>query len=140
MTLEQIGNAEHISRERVRQICKRFDIDTGPSEELTPRQLEAVQGYLAGDSLVYVAAAYAVAPSALRAWIIRAGYQMRGRGAYHSPAIRLKAASAARLYQSGEPIGNIARDLGLKNPEAVYRLLAINGIRPDRSAGPRVTQ
>lgn len=132
-TLEQIGAKEQISRERVRQICRQFGIPTKANLELTDRQLEAVHRYLAGESLEFAAAAYDVGPSTLRNWIIRSGHIPRpGRPNGHGPEMKRRAAQAARMYRKAEPIKAIAKRLGLQKPEMVYRLLAIDGCKPNR--------
>jgi hypothetical protein len=50
--------AEHISRERIRQICQSAGIDTSPNYDFDPEQHAAVEEYLAGGSLNLVSARY----------------------------------------------------------------------------------
>ena len=132
-TLEQIGAAEHISRERVRQICSWADIDTSPNLELSDEQKAAVAEYEAGASLNSVAVKYGVGSSAIRNWVVRAGHVPRREPTRRDSAeTKRKAAKAARLYRAGLRGREIAAEMGFAKPETIYRYLAIAGIKPDR--------
>jgi len=141
-TLDEIGAALRITRERVRQICVQHDIPHAPPEQhLSARQLQAVQEYLGGNSLERVAAKYDVGAYALRNWILRAGFVPRGPGGQpiagskpveHSVETKQRARLVADLYREGRSLDEIAAAAGLKAPEMAYRLLAIEGVVPDR--------
>lgn len=132
-TLEEIAAVEHISRERVRQICNSAGISTSPSSELTPEQHAAVEEYLAGGSLNLVSARYGVGSHALRNWVMRAGHVPRREPTRRSTAeTKRRAERAAQLYRQGMKADEIAKALGFKKGEAIYRFLAIAGVKPDR--------
>lgn len=131
-TLEEMGAAEHVTRERVRQICLAAGIDTRPSAELTPLQRAAVADYVAGNSLNVVAVKYDVGSQAVRQWIIRAGHVPRLATRRPTASTKRRAEKAATLYRQGKTARDIADALGFKKPEQIYRYLAIAGISPNR--------
>jgi len=132
-TLEEMGAAEHISRERIRQICQAAGIDTSPNYDLTPEQHAAVDEYLAGGSLNLVSARYGVGTHALRNWAIRAGHAPRRESSRReTEETKRRAERAARLYRQGMKADEIAKALGFNRGEQIYRYLAIAGIKPDR--------
>lgn len=134
-TLEEMGAAEHISRERVRQICNAAGIDTSPSQELTSEQKAAVADYIGGGSLNEVAVRHDTTPYTLRNWIIRAGYVPAPQPRKWAGKTREQAKQAAKLYRAGVPGHQIADAIGVSKPEQIYRLLAMEGIKPDRKPG-----
>jgi len=136
LTLEQMGAAEQITRERVRQLCAVNGIDTSPNTDLDERQLQAVEAYMAGDSLELVAQTFEVGTSAVRNWLLKAGHVPRRRSTRRpSPKTKADASKAAQLYRQGVKGVAIAAELGLPHPEMIYRLLAIAGVRPNRNHG-----
>jgi transposase len=135
-TLEQMGAAEHITRERVRQLCKANGIDTSPlTAVLDERQLQAVADYLAGGSLEFVATKYGVGTGAIRDWVLRAGHVPRRRKRRIAPETQAASVKAASLYRQGLKASEIAEQLGLRDQAMIYRLLAIAGVTPDRNLG-----
>lgn len=134
-TLEQIGAVEHISRERVRQICNHAGIDTSLSDELDAEQLAAVDDYMRGSSLNVVSVKYGVGITAIRNWVIRAGHVPRRETRRLTTTTKQRAERAAQLYKAGEKTAAIAATLGYEKPETIYRLLAIAGVKPNRKAG-----
>jgi hypothetical protein len=134
-TLEQIGAAEHISRERVRQICAAAGVDTAPSHQLTDDQQQAVTEYLGGASLEFVAEKHQVGTTAVRNWVLRAGHEPRPRRRRVAAKTKAAAAKVAKLYDQGLKAREIAEAVGLHDPTMVYRLLAIAGVRPSRNSG-----
>lgn len=136
MTLEEMGAAEQITRERVRQICTTAGIDTSINLELTDEQRAAVAEYMAGDSMNEVAVRYGIGTHALRNWILKAGHVPRKQPSRRdTPEIKQRAKRAARLYQRGMKGSDIAKALGLPKSEMIYRLLAIAGVHPNRNPG-----
>lgn len=142
-SLEEIAATFRVSRERIRQICIAHGIDHAPPEpHLDERQLRAVQEYLQGSgSLERVAARYNVGAYAFRDWILRAGFVPRepggARGAgskpvQHTAEVKQRAKLVADLYREGRSLDEIAAAAGLAAPEMAYRLLAIEGVEPNR--------
>jgi len=135
-TLEEIGTELRITRERVRQLC----VKNGISAErgLTAEQKQAVAEYVAGESLEQVAARYGSAPSTLRGWVAKEGYAIRPspKISRRDPETLERAKRAAELYRSDKTVAEISQELGYgaNGGPAVYRLLAIAGVKPDRGA------
>ena len=134
-SLEEIGAALGISRERVRQISIRNGIDTKRSEELNAEQKRAVAEYVAGSSLNEVAERHGCTTGTLRNWILRGGFLPRSKGRSHSLEVRQRAARIGALYQQGHSLQHIAAEVGLSKPEMIYRYLAIAGVHPNRNFG-----
>lgn len=131
----EIGHHFKITRERARQLLIRMGIDPG-KPNLTPEQKAAVARYVAGESLIYVAESIGVNHITLRKWVEKAGEKVRTKPRYHGRR-RLEitnenAKRAAELYKEGKLAREIAEELGIVAPEAIYRLLAYAGVKPDR--------
>jgi transposase len=131
--LSQIGALEHVSRERVRQICKQAGIDTTPV--LTIDQKAAVQEYLDGGSLLEVAERHSVHQTTVKKWVLSEGHELRPKVRRTQSKTLRKASRAAQMYKAGASSTNIAAALGVPQPY-VYRLLAIAGVTP-RSRQPQ---
>lgn len=135
-TLEEVGSELHITRERVRQLCVRYDI---PVERgLTPDQKQAVAEYVSGESLEQVAARHSASPSTVRGWITKDGFAVRpsNKIGRRDPETLKRAQLAAGMYQGGKSVREISEELGYGHEVGgvVYRLLAIAGVKPDRGA------
>jgi transposase len=77
-TLEEMGSADGVTRERVRQLCLKAGIDTdAKTRPLNEIERKAVAECLDGASLEHVAMSAGVHPGTLRNWIIRAGEKVR---------------------------------------------------------------
>lgn len=134
-TLEEIGAAEKITRERVRQLCQKAGIPT-PRPELTQQEKDAVAAYLAGDSIDQASAGHDIAPSRLNYALARMGHSPRPskRTCRRSAQTVAKASLAGKLYLDGKKLREISAALGLGKPEMVYRYLAVAGVKPHRRA------
>ena len=134
MTLEEIGAAERITRERVRQIFAKAGIPTtGDERPLTAEQKAAVARYVAGDGLEVTAGSLGVSPYTMRGLISKAGYTVRpSMRQARQPKTIADAERAAQMYRSGCTCQQIADTLGLKAGSQVYRLLGIAGVKPSR--------
>lgn len=131
-TLAEIGQSEGISRERVRQICIRADIDS--TKQPTPEEREAVNEYLGGSSLLEAAEHHRIHPNTLKRLLRRQGHEIRKKSRRHPTTVR-NAKIAADLYRAGKTTYEIAQRLSVPQPN-VYRLLAIAGVKPDRARKP----
>lgn len=133
MTIQEIGDREGVSRERIRQICFRNGIDT-TTRPLKPEERAAVDDYSAGASLIEVAEKHGVTRGRLRKWIVQCGgavsYARRRRQRH--PKTLADAEIVARLYRQGRSTSEIAAEIGCAQP-SIYRLLAIAGVSPNRS-------
>lgn len=138
-TLEEISTQYKITCERVRQILVKAGINTS-ERPLKEEQLAVVQEYLAGESLISVAEAHNITLSTLKNWVRMAGYEVRPSPRTHAKETLLKAQMAADLYRSGMKVADIAGRLGFSgrggrgHGGAIYRLLAIAGVKLDRQA------
>lgn len=133
-TLEEIGNTEHITRERVRQICAKNGIDTSiDARPLRPEELAIAAEYVAGESLHVVAERHQLTLGQLRYLIVKSGNEVRPsrRTPKHSPSTLARAQQAAQLYAEGKSTAEMQQALGVKAP-STYRLLAIAGVSPSR--------
>lgn len=127
-TLTEIGLAEQISRERVRQILAADGI-TG-QRPLSPDEHAAVAEYLAGGSVCEVSERHSMAATKLRKLVLQSGHEMRPsrRNGGHQPDTLKKAERAAQLYAEGRTIRDIQDELNVNYGTGVYRLLAIAGV------------
>lgn len=130
-TLQEIGAEFGITRERVRQICARANIDTS-ERPLTADELSWVDEYVSGASLIEVAEKHGLATSRMKNLILRSGNKLRPsrRNGGHQPATIQNAERAAQLYTEGRKVREIKDELGISYDAGVYRLLAIAGVSP----------
>lgn len=135
-TMATIGHEEGVTRERIRQICKRFGIDT--AKQPTSEERAAIDAYLAGASLIEAAERGAIHKDTLKRLLRRAGHALR-KERRHAPATLERAAKAAELYADGTSTAEIAEHLSIPQP-TIYRLLAIAGVTPNRFPRPAETQ
>jgi|GEM_PF-5432590 len=134
-TLEQIGHALGVTRERIRQVVvKAGKMAEFAERPLTPEERAAAEEYRNGQSLDFVAAQLNVCAPTARRVIERAGIAIRPskRGKPIADAI---AQPIAERYLSGAKVTDIATEFGLKKPEQIYRYLAAAGIKPTRQPG-----
>jgi hypothetical protein len=136
-TLEEIGLGHGVSRERVRQILNKAGIPTGYMPYvLTDADMKAVDEYQAGASLEYCATISGVSLATFRNRVlIAAGVSVRKKGRMVSITLIERRETVARLYGEGVPMANIAKQVGMRSLEHVYRDLASSGIKPNRICG-----
>lgn len=134
-TFEEIGAFFQITRERVRQIIKAAGHwDEAQERPLRPEEIAAAKEYEAGATIEYIAAKLGIGLNGAKAVVAKAGVVLRPRQRQTSQVVQDRANKAAELYSAGKRIVDIADAIGLKNPEQVYRLLSIKGIKPSRLA------
>lgn len=138
-TLEQIGRANGMTRERVRQIIAKGGYVIKEAPRPLPELHQAgINAYLAGDSLNIAANAAGVSPLTMRGILTRNGHEIRPNKRtkkYNA----LKVERAAELYREGRPIPEMAGEIGVAHATSVYRLLGYAGVRPSRQRKQPVT-
>lgn len=137
-TLEQIGIANKITRERVRQILKRAGHEPkSVKRPEKPEYLAAIDAYLSGESLHTAAHIAGVAQKAMFDIIVRNGHKPRpSRRYFRGDQHRIE--TVARLYKSGAKLAVIAAEAGLAHPNNVYRYLGYAGLKPTRQTARKV--
>ena len=130
-TLEEIGAALRITRERARQIFATAGVDTS-ERPLNDTERAAVARYVAGDALDLAAASINVSTHTMRRLLQRAGEKPRPSKRKMSDTMAERSVVAARMYREGRKTKEIAAELGYSKPEMIYRLLALAGVRPCR--------
>lgn len=137
-TLEEIGAALGVTRERVRQIVIKAGVqDQFKHRPASLREREVMQQYADGAGLVYVSNLLGISTSRMRSLLMRHGVPLRPAQKFSKrlPETISNAERAAALYHQGYKAKEIASQLGLPHATQVYRLLALAGTRPDRNAG-----
>jgi transposase len=133
-TLDEIGAAHLVSRERVRQILNKAGIPT-PRQAyvLTESDLKAVEEYQAGGSLDFCAAIAGVCRVKFKCKILPlSGVVPRPRIRMPSHDVITRREKVAELYLAGLHAREIAKEVGFKNPERVYQDIAKMGISVKR--------
>ncbi len=136
-TLDEIGEVFKVTRERVRQILTRGGYDTH-TRPLKPEELQAAQAYADGASLYEMAAKLKVTELVAKKVLRRAGIPLRKRCRASAVQADARAERIAELYASGSTLAAIVREVGLKNPNCIYRYLARAGV--DFRRRPKITR
>lgn len=133
-TLEEIGAAFKITRERVRQLLleEGYHID----RPLRPEELAAVDEYVKGANLWEAAQNHGLTLTKIKTLIKKAGHEIRPgpKNWRVHPSTIEKSKRAAKMYRAGHTNAEIAKALDMQ-PPSIYRLLAIAGVKPMREAG-----
>ena len=123
-TLEEIGRRFNVTRERARQLLRRAGVGTGHHDRpLTAEELHAARVYASGESLD---AAGAMLPGGrnIRAVLAKAGIQVRTRERANTAQLKARLERVSALQAQGMAPKGIAKAIGARHVEHVYRDLA----------------
>lgn len=137
-TLREIGEKYGLTRERVRQILRRDNIDslgwrpeTMGSNAIPHDVRRAIaDDYAANPSLKMVAEKHGVSPTCVRKIAVELGVPLRGKG--RAAITYERAQKAALLYHNGYKTQQIADEIGCRYQSTVFRYLAIAGVNASR--------
>lgn len=141
-TLQQIGDDYGLTRERVRQILRKTNVDSlghrpehcRQAHELTANELRAVELYQKDMSPAEVKAETGVSHAHLYAALKRLSIPRKGAGHWLRKA---EDADVVALYIAGVKPAEIAERLGFAHATYVYRYLARAGVKPRKTGAKR---